>query len=65
LRPKSLPQVPEDRFSGKALVYRPGAKGYLLSSVGYGEDNGGTTYGDDPPADDLPVRMPLPPLPRP
>jgi hypothetical protein len=64
LSPKYLPNVPDDLFSGKALIYRPDAKGYLLYSVGpNGKDDQGRTFEDDPPGDDLRVRMPLPPLP--
>jgi hypothetical protein len=60
LAPKYLPQVPNDLFSGKALVYRPSEKGYLLYSVGVnGQDDQGRSYDDDPPGDDLIVRMPL------
>jgi hypothetical protein len=58
-----LAAVPNDLFSGKPLVYRPAEKGYLLYSVGLnGKDEGGRSYGDDPPGDDLSVRMPLPEL---
>jgi hypothetical protein len=61
LAPKYLAKVPQDRFSGKGLIYRPADKGYLLYSVGVnGKDEGGQTYGDRPPGDDLPVRMPQP-----
>jgi hypothetical protein len=63
LAPKYLPAVPDDLFSGKALIYRPAEKGYLLYSVGVnGKDDGGRQHGDDPPGDDLAVRMPLPEL---
>jgi hypothetical protein len=66
LGPAYLQRVPNDLFSGKPLIYRPSAKGYLLYSVGVnGRDDGGRSYDDDPPADDLVVRMPLPPLPQP
>jgi hypothetical protein len=66
LAPKYLATVPQDRFSGKPLIYRSSEKGYLLYSVGVdGRDDGGRTAGDDPPGDDLPVRMPLLELPRP
>jgi hypothetical protein len=64
LAPKYLPAVPGDLFSGKALVYKPTDKGYLLYSVGPdGRDDGGRGQDDDPPGDDLAVRMPLPELP--
>lgn len=63
LAPKCLASVPADLFTGKALVYRPAEKGYLLYSVGVNEkDDGGNTAGEEPPGDDLPVKMPLPPL---
>jgi hypothetical protein len=60
LAPKYLPSVPNDLFNGKALIYRPADNGYLLYSVGInGKDDGGRGYGDDPPGDDLVVRLPL------
>lgn len=63
LAPAYLKAVPGDLFSGKPLVYRPDAKGYLLYSVGVnGQDDGGRWRDDDPPGDDLRIRMPLPPL---
>jgi hypothetical protein len=59
LAPKYIEQVPTDLFSGKPLVYKPSDTGYLLYSVGVnGQDDGGKTYGDDPPGDDLRIRMP-------
>lgn len=61
LAPKFLPTIPRDLFSGKPLVYRPAADGYVLYSVGVnGKDDGGHGYADGPPADDLVIRMPLP-----
>jgi hypothetical protein len=61
LAPKYLAQIPQDLFSGKALIYRPSEKGYLLYSVGpNGKDEQGRWYDDDPPGDDPGVRMPLP-----
>lgn len=58
LAPKYLARVPGDQFSGAPLLYRPGG-GYVLYSVGMnGKDDGGRGYGDDPPADDLVIRMP-------
>ncbi len=61
LAPKYLAVVPDDLFSGKALVYRPAEKGYLFYSVGAnGKDEGGRSFSDDPAGDDLPVSMPLP-----
>jgi hypothetical protein len=65
LTPRYLAAVPGDFFSGKALIYRPEEKGYLLYSVGEnGKDEGGRWYDDDPPGDDPRVRMPLPELKR-
>ena len=61
LAPKFLPKAPRDLFSGKPLIYRPDAKGYLLYSVGVNrKDEGGRSVDDLPAGDDLPVRMPLP-----
>jgi hypothetical protein len=61
LAPKYLKAIPLDLFSGKPLVYQPKDGGYLLYSVGpNGKDEGGLTVVDDPPGDDLVVRMPLP-----
>lgn len=66
LAPEYLPRVPNDLFTGKPLVYRPAANGYLLYSFGVNEkDDGGRWYDDDPPGDDPRVRMPLPKLKRP
>jgi hypothetical protein len=63
LAPKYLTAVPDDMFSGKALIYKPTEKGYLFYSVGpNGKDDGGRWYDDDPPGDDPSVRMPLPEL---
>ena len=61
LTPKYLPQIPQDVFSGKALIYRLEDKGYLVYSVGpNGIDEGGRWYDDAPPGDDPRVRMPPP-----
>jgi hypothetical protein len=63
LAPKYLAAVPDDLFSGKPLIYRPTDAGYLLYSVGpNGTDDGGRSHDDDPPGDDIVVRMPLPEL---
>jgi len=63
LAPKYLTKVPDDVFAAKPLIYRPAEKGYLLYSVGdNGKDEGGRWRDDDPPGDDLRVRMPLPEL---
>jgi hypothetical protein len=65
LAPKYLPQVPQDLFSGKGLIYRPTEKGYLLYSVGpNGKDEQGRSWDSNPPGDDVAVRMPLPELRR-
>jgi hypothetical protein len=61
LAPMYLPAVPDDLFSGKALIYKPTDKGYLFYSVGpNGKDDEGRWTDDDPPGDDIAVRMPLP-----
>jgi hypothetical protein len=63
LAPKYLATIPNDLFSGKALIYRPSETGYLFYSVGLnGKDEDGRYADDDPPGDDLGVRMPLPEL---
>jgi hypothetical protein len=63
LAPKYLAAVPPDVFSGKPLIYKPDGKGYLFYSVGPNEkDDGGRSIDDDPPGDDLVVRMPVPAL---
>jgi len=61
LAPKYLSQIPQDSFSGEALIYRAAEKGYLLYSVGInGQDDEGRGRDDTPAGDDLSVRMPLP-----
>jgi hypothetical protein len=61
LSPKYLPQVSLDICSGKPLIYQTTTDGYLLYSVGVnGEDEDGRGPRDDPPGDDIVVRMPLP-----
>jgi len=63
LAPKYLAAVPNDLFSGKPIIYKPSAKGYLFYSIGpNGKDDGGRWYDDDPPGDDPRVQMPLPEL---
>jgi hypothetical protein len=52
LAPKYLKTVPKDLFSGKALVYKPDGKGYLLYSVGPDEED------EQGEGDDIAVRMP-------
>jgi len=47
------------------LIYRLEDAGYLLYSIGPdGNDDGGRGYDDEPPGDDIAVRMPVPELPR-
>ena len=61
LAPGYLERVPQDIFSGAALIYRRSEKGYLLYSVGVNErDDGGRTFSDAAPGDDLSIRIPLP-----
>ncbi len=61
LAPQYLATIPGDLFSGKALVYRLSEKGYLFYSVGVnGKDEEGRWFDDDPPGDDVGVRIPLP-----
>jgi hypothetical protein len=63
LVPKYLDTIPKDLFSDKPLIYRPTEKGYLLYSVGVNaKDEQGQSFDDQPPGDDLTVRMPLPEL---
>jgi hypothetical protein len=61
LAPKYLAAVPDDVFNGQPLIYKPGKDGYLFYSVGpNGKDDGGRGGDDDPPGDDIRVKMPLP-----
>jgi hypothetical protein len=65
LTPKYLAKVPQDLFTGSDLVYLPSENGYLLYSFGVnGRDDQGRSYDDNPPSDDLSVRIPVPALPR-
>jgi type II secretory pathway pseudopilin PulG len=60
LAPKYLPQIPNDLFSCKPLLYRISDAGYLFYSVGVnGIDEEGRWLDDDPKGDDLRVRMPV------
>jgi hypothetical protein len=62
LVPRYLRQVPQDLYSGKALIYHPSENGYLLYSVGEnGKDDGGRWFDDKPPGDDISVHMPVTP----
>lgn len=59
LAPKYIASVPEDVFSGKAMIYRKTETGYLFYSIGVnGKDDGGTLTTDDPRGDDIGVRVP-------
>jgi hypothetical protein len=61
LAPKYLNKVSGDLFAGKPLVYQPSDNSYLLYSVGPNEkDDGGRSRGDNPPGDDIAVRVPVP-----
>jgi hypothetical protein len=61
LVPGYLGRLPGDIFSGKPLIYRPSRSGYLLYSVGAnGADDNGRGRNDNPPGDDIGIRMPLP-----
>lgn len=61
LAPKYLAAVPGDVFSGKELIYKPSATGYLFYSVGAnGKDDGGQWHGEEPPGDAPGVRVPRP-----
>jgi hypothetical protein len=63
LAPKYLRNDPLDLFSGKPLQYTLNPDGYFFYSIGVNcKDEKGQAFGDEPPGDDLPVRMPLPPL---
>ena len=65
LVPEYLTTIPDDLFLSQTLHYCPTDPGYLLYSVGVnGVDDGGRSYDDEPPGDDLTVRMPLPELKR-
>ena len=59
LLPKYSREIPDDLFSGKALIYRPSQDGYLLYSVGFnGKDDSGRWYDDEPAGDDPSIPMP-------
>jgi hypothetical protein len=61
LVPRYLPAVARDLFTDRPLIYRPTERGYVLYSVGVnGQDDEGRTYRDNPPGDDLVIRLPLP-----
>jgi hypothetical protein len=61
LAPKYLDKVHDDLFTGKPLIYRPAENGFVLYSLGpNGKDDGGRSRGDDPPGDDIAIRIPIP-----
>ncbi len=63
LVPKYLSAVPNDLFTGKPLFYERTETGYRSYSVGANlKDDGGRSAEDVPAADDLVIRMPLPPV---
>jgi hypothetical protein len=61
LAPRYLEKIPDDLFAGGPLKYQPTDNGFMLYSVGVnGTDDGGRGYDDDPPGDDLCIRIPTP-----
>ncbi len=59
LVPKYAAAIPGDLYSGKELIYKSSAAGYELYSVGpNGTDDGGHMLQDNPPGDDIGLRMP-------
>jgi hypothetical protein len=61
LAPRYGKQIPGDLFSGKPLIYRLARNSVLLYGVGVnGKDEGGRGYDDQPPGDDLSVRLTQP-----
>jgi hypothetical protein len=65
LVPRFSDQVPTDAFSRQPLIYRPRGTGFLLYSIGVnGQDDEGRGADDNPPGDDLSIRVPLPPARR-
>ncbi len=66
LSPKYLKEIPKDLFSGKPLIYKPKADGYLLYSVGpNGKDDEGRPHDLTLQGDDIAVVMPQPALKKP
>jgi hypothetical protein len=60
LVPAFLPEIRPDLFSGRPLIYRPNANGFLLYSVGEdGQDDQGRGYEDAPKGDDVSVALPV------
>ena len=65
LVPNYLPEVPDDLFTDKPLVYRPSGNGYLLYSLGPdGKDDEGRMSDYDPKGDDIAVHVPVRSRPR-
>lgn len=61
LVPAFLANLEIDVFSGKPLLYRRTADGFVLYSVGpNGQDDGGRTYSEDGRSDDIVLEIPVP-----
>jgi hypothetical protein len=60
LAPKHLSAIPTDLFNEQPLHYEKTASGYLLYSVGPNTiDDFGSTRNDQPPGDDIRLRIPV------
>lgn len=60
LRPRYLKEIPTDRYSGKAPIYRRGSGGYVLYSVGADQkDDKGRTFDSTPRGDDVVIKVEL------
>lgn len=58
LAPGILPEIPSDPFSDRPFVYRKEGQGYVVYSVGWNTtDDGGRDKQDQPPGDDLVIRV--------
>lgn len=65
LTPRYLQRIPVDRYSGKALFYRPAEAGYRLYSVGInGRDDDGRGKKDELLGDDVGIVFPPESLPN-
>ena len=54
LSPSLIKDIPTDRFSGKPLIYKPRADGYLLYSIGKNrQDDGGENPLNNSRKDDI------------
>jgi len=65
LTPTCLKEIPLDIYSDRPHLYQKTGNGYLLYSVGPNriDDQGAERLFDNPPGDDICVRVPLPPIP--